>query len=158
VVGDAQPEHDSRVLVPRRVPNPEITLTIQVAEINTVVLLLLRNSGSPGGVDRNQATRQQIRSGDIDQSAQPSFGFHDVRQRLGRARYLVAERLGGKVMSGPDRGVAATRIAGNLVAVRRGEDRVQNSAKGRMEPLNIIRNGKRIRLRSAQRKPAESNQ
>ena len=79
--------------------------------------LLTADPGRVRRIDGNQAAGQQIGSGDVGQRFEAGNRRLHVVQRVGRLRDLVAESLGRQIVSGPERRIAATRVADDLVAV-----------------------------------------
>ena len=79
-------------------------------------------------IDGNQATRQQIRSGNIGQRSEAGNCLPDVVQGVRRLRDFVPERLGCQIVPGPQRRIATACIAGDLVTIRERENRIENRA------------------------------
>ena len=68
----------------------------------------------------------------------------DVVQRVGGLGYLIAERFGSQICAGPQGRIAAARVADDLVAGRRGVDRIENGSEGQVAGLDVRRNGERV--------------
>src|ERR1051325_4711030 len=69
-----------------------------------------------------------------------------VRKRLSRPGHFEAKRFGGKVVSGPQRGIAAAGIVGDLLAIGCGENGIENRAERLMAKLENRVNGDRVGL------------
>jgi hypothetical protein len=144
VVGDAEAENYAHVLVARRVAHPEITH--RTVGVNPVSRLLTLNSSGVGRVQRNQTTREQIRSSDVEQRFDSRDRLFDVVQRVWGLGDLITERLSGQIVSGPDGRIAAAGVADDLITGGSREDRVENGSVGKMRRENVRRNGERVRF------------
>ena len=127
VVGHGQAEQCAAVFVARRVADPDPAG--RAVGVDAVGNLLAANPGRVGRIDGHHAAGQKVGSGDIGQAFEAGNRRLQVVQGVGRLGDFVTESLGGQIVAGPERRIAAARVAGDLVAIGEREDRVENRAE-----------------------------
>ena len=157
VVRHAEAENHAHILIPRRVADPEISR--RAVRINPVRSFFALNPGGVRGIQGNQAPRQQIRPGHVQQRLKSRDRLLYISQRGGRLGDLITKCFGRQIVPGPDSRIAATGIADDLVARRSGENRIENGPERNVRRLDIGGDAQRIgfrRVRDGHREPGSS--
>src|SRR5439155_12393244 len=136
-------------LIARSFANPEVSRRVAIYAVISLSAL------DPLGIRRvirYEASREGIVAGDVHQRLNPGECPAGVVECIGSVCHGIAKCLGGKVMSGPYRGIAAACVVDDLAAGGAVKYGIQNGGVREVSRLNNTRDGQGISLGSRCRK------
>ncbi len=158
VPGRGQTEVDAHPLIARDIGDIGPLLPVHGALKRPMLILAQHERGRPRGIDRKRAAGQRIVARHIEQNPDAMQGCTDVVERLRRLRDGIAIRFRRKVVPGPDRGIATTRVAHNFVAIRRSIHWIQNARMRKVSLTDAFVDTQGIRFGRKQKHRHETNQ